>query len=97
MYPLAVILAVGWWRKNKEIHVYALPLSIVGWLVAVYHNLLYYHLIGQQTFACTLGASCSERYIHWLGFITIPLLSLTAFTIINGCLLFSIYFKRLHK
>jgi disulfide bond formation protein DsbB len=35
---------------------------------------------------CRAGVPCSLHYIHWLGFITIPVLSLTAFTLITALL-----------
>lgn len=84
MYPLAAILAVGILRKDKGIYYYVLPLSITGWLVAFYHNLLQWGII---TVPCTVGVSCVTRYAGWFGFITIPLLSLAAFTVINICML----------
>ncbi|MGE3492954.1 MAG: disulfide bond formation protein B, partial [Vicinamibacterales bacterium] len=65
---------------------YAWPLAAGGLAVAVYHNLLYYHLIPESITPCTTGVSCTSRQIEWLGFITIPLLSLTAFTLIAAAL-----------
>lgn len=84
MYPLVAILAVGILRKDKAIWAYVLPLSILGWLVAAYHNLLYYGVIQQ---VCVQGVSCTTRFFAWFGFMTIPLLSLIAFTVITTCLL----------
>jgi disulfide bond formation protein DsbB len=37
---------------------------------------------------CKSGVPCSKDYINWLGFITIPILAFTAFTIITICLVF---------
>ena len=87
MYPLVVVLAVGIIRKDIHARFYALPLTIGGLLIAVYHNLLYYHIIPESISPCVQGVSCTSRQIEWLGFITIPLLSLGAFTVISGCLL----------
>jgi len=86
MYPLVVILLVGLSEKNNQIHRYILPLSVTGWLIAIYQNLLVYNFIPQSSFSCRTGLSCSLGYINWLGFITIPLLSLIAFTVINICM-----------
>lgn len=83
MYPLVVILAVGIVLKDKKVSLYALPLSIIGTIIALYHNLMYYKIIPQTIAPCEIGASCFTRYIEWMGFITIPLLSLIAFMIIN--------------
>lgn len=87
MYPLVAIIAVGILRKDKKIYQYVLPLSITGFIIAAYHNLLYYKILPESIQPCTLGISCTTRQIEWLGFITIPLMSLTAFAIITTCML----------
>lgn len=87
MYPIAIITTVGLATQDRRVARYVWPFALTGLGVAVYHNLLYYHLIPDSITPCTTGVSCTERQIEWLGFITIPLLSLTAFCIIIGCLL----------
>lgn len=87
MYPLAVIITVGLATEDRGVSRYAWPLALIGLAVATYHNLLYYHIIPDSITPCATGVSCTERQIEWLGFITIPLLSLTAFVMIIGCLL----------
>jgi disulfide bond formation protein DsbB len=91
MYPLTVILAVGILEKNKKIYRYVFPISIVGWIIAFYHNLIQYNFIPETIKTCSVIGSCTERYIDWYGFITIPLMSLTAFTVIN---IYMIIFKK---
>jgi disulfide bond formation protein DsbB len=86
MYPLAVITTVGLVTRDRRAGHYAWPLTLAGLVVAAYHNLLYYHLIPDSITPCATGVSCTDVQIEWLGFITIPLLSLTAFCIIVGCL-----------
>lgn len=85
MYPIVLIAAVGIIRRDKALATYVLPLSITGWLISLYHNLLYYKILPESITPCQLGVSCTTRQIEWLGFITIPLLSLVAFTVINVC------------
>ena len=79
MYPLGVILAVSIVRRDGMARLYGLPLAIGGGLVAVYHNLLYYNIIPDSITPCSSGVSCTSKQLEWLGFITIPLLSLVAF------------------
>ena len=87
MYPLVVVSTIGLvWRDAGSTR-YAWPLVAGGLVVAAYHNLLYYHLIPESITPCTTGVSCTSRQIEWLGFITIPLLSLIAFLTIAGNLL----------
>lgn len=83
MYPLVIILAVGIWKKDKNLPFFVLPLSIAGAIIAIYHNLLYYKIIPESAAPCILGVSCTTKQIEWFGFITIPLLSLLAFTSIT--------------
>lgn len=88
MYPLIVILTVGILEKNKNIYKYVLPFSLLGMGVALFQNLLYYKIIPETAAPCTLGVSCTTKYIEWFGFITIPLLSLAGFSIITAIMLF---------
>jgi disulfide bond formation protein DsbB len=85
MYPIVLIAAVGIIRRDKALATYVLPLSITGWLISLYHNLLYYKILPESITPCQLGVSCTTRQIEWLGFITIPLLTFGAFTVINVC------------
>lgn len=87
MYPLVVIIAIGIAKRDPMWKWYALPLSLSGLALAVYHNLLYYHIIPESITPCMEGVSCTSVQLEWLGFITIPLLSLTAFTIMTAILL----------
>jgi disulfide bond formation protein DsbB len=86
MYPLVVIFMVGIMRKDKYVHHYALPLGIVGFLIALYHNLLYFGFIPEVLQPCVNGVSCTAKQLQLFGFITIPLLSLMAFSMIIVCL-----------
>jgi disulfide bond formation protein DsbB len=95
MYPLVFILAVGMIRKDKKIYTYVLPLSLTGLSIAMYHNLLYYNILPESAAPCVAGVSCTTKFISWFGFVTIPLLSLIAFSVITVCMLIS--WKRLQK
>jgi disulfide bond formation protein DsbB len=83
MYPLVIIFALGYIKKDSDCCSYSTPLVIGGLGFAIYHNLLYYGVIPKSITACTLGVSCTSKQIEWLGFITIPLLSLFAFSILS--------------
>ncbi len=88
MYPLVLIIATGIVLRDARMMSYALPLCLAGLAVAVYHNLLYYGVIPETLTPCTQGASCTERQIEWLGFVTIPLLGLASFVAVALCLFF---------
>lgn len=82
MYPLALILLTGVLSFDRKIVKYSAPLALTGWIIAVYHNLLYYKILPESISPCVRGISCTTVQINWAGFITIPLLSLAAFTFI---------------
>src|SRR6266498_1030074 len=86
LYPLVIIIGVGIIKKDKYLPYYVLPLTIIGGLISIYHNLLYYHLLPNSATPCELGVSCTTKFIEWFGFITIPLLSLAAFIVITGAI-----------
>lgn len=88
MYPLVLIVGVGIVARDARMKIYALPLCLTGLAIAIYHNLLYYGIVPESISPCTQGISCTSRQIEWLGFVTIPLLALTAFAGIALCLLF---------
>lgn len=90
LFPLVFILATGLFPCDKSVVRYALPLAAAGWLVALYHNLLYSGIIPKSIQPCSRGVSCTEDYISLFGFLTIPMLSLLSFSTILA-LLFILY------
>ena len=96
MYPLVVILLAGLFPVSKHVIKFSLPLAIIGFVIAVYHNLLYYHILPESIAPCRSGISCTTVQIEWLGFITIPFLSLVGFTLIIT-LLFITWRKLSHE
>ncbi len=88
LFPLVIILATALFPFDKRVIVYSLPLAIIGWFVAFYHNLLYSGIIPQDLQPCSKGISCTEKYIYLFGFLTIPMLSLIAFSMIILLLIF---------
>ena len=80
MYPLIVILGVGFSTQDRRNFLYSFPLILTGWLLSAYHNLLYYQIIPESLAPCSAGASCTEKQLELFGFLTIPLMSLLAFS-----------------
>lgn len=87
LFPLVVILAVGLFPLDRGVVRYALPLTGIGWLIAAYHNLVYFGIVPENLSPCSQGVSCSEEYVKLLGFLSIPLMSLLAFTAIAALLI----------
>ena len=86
MFPLVLILPIGLFPFDWKVVRYALPLAIIGWLFAVFHMLLVAGVIPEKLEPCIQGVPCSERVIDWFGFVTIPLLSVAAFSFIIALL-----------
>lgn len=82
MFPLALMLAVALLSSDVLVVRYALPLAIAGAGVAAYHCLLVWGVVPKDLVPCGQGPSCAEVKLELLGFITLPLLSLAAFSLI---------------
>jgi disulfide bond formation protein DsbB len=83
LYPLIIVLTVGIWRRDEDLPWYVLPFSILGIIVAVYHNLIYYHIIPESLTPCTVQLPCTVKDFTLWGFISIPTMSLVAFILIT--------------
>ena len=82
MYPLAVILAAGLIMRDRNVPKYALFLAIPGALASTYHILLQKVPAFARLETCVMGVPCSADYLNLFGFITIPMLALTAFLMV---------------
>lgn len=85
LYPLVLIIGIGVARKDPQYLWYAWPLAVIGWVIAVYHNLIYYHIVPAAEFTCNDLVPCTTPFAIF-GWFSIPLLSLLAFTSIIVCL-----------
>lgn len=82
LYPIVVISGVGVIRKTNEWPITTLILAGIGWVMALYHSLLQWSIIPESIAPCTLGVSCVTPELDIFGFITIPFMSLVAFSVI---------------
>ena len=61
LFPLVVILARGLLPFDRGAVRYGLPLAILGWLVAVYHSLVYAGFVPESLLPCSMVVSCMEE------------------------------------
>ncbi len=81
MYPLFVTLLVGGLRRDREVYTYVLPPAIIGAGFAIYHTQL--QAFPQQHGPFCKGFDpCTVRYVWEFGFVSIPFMSLAAFSFI---------------
>lgn len=95
MYPLVILFTVAIIRKDKNIPYYVLPMTIIGSLIAAYQYLLQMTPLGAvELTKCDLTNPCSKIDAIYLGFITIPLMSLAAFFLISIMMIILIKSKK---
>jgi disulfide bond formation protein DsbB len=82
MYPQLFLLGMATFRNDKRIIPYVLPLSVIGGSISIYHYAEQKIPALAKIAPCTIGVPCNKDYLNFFGFITIPLLALTAFTLI---------------
>ena len=83
MYPQVITLGLALWLKDRGAVDSSIALSGLGAMIAGWH---YYNQIAPVSnlpcAAVGYSASCAQRFILEYGYITIPLMSLTAFVLI---------------
>lgn len=80
MYPQVLILGIATFKNDFGVQKYIIPLSLIGAAIAIYHYLLQMSPI---PLPCTDEiASCAAKQFASFGYITIPMMSLTAFLLI---------------
>jgi disulfide bond formation protein DsbB len=83
MYPLVIVLGIATARKDLNQTIYVLPITIVGMCTSAYHYAIEKTNWFEHSGNICGIVPCDAEYINWLGFITIPFLALTAFTLIT--------------
>ena len=63
MFPLVLILPIGLFPFDARVIRYALPLAMLGWLIAVFHQLLVVGVIPESLKPCAQGVPCSVKVI----------------------------------
>lgn len=98
MYPLVIIFSVAIFKKDKNIASYVLPITILGMIISFYHYLLQMTPLADVTpISCNAYGPCREVQALFLGFVTIPFLSLSAFTIITILMLILLKYKNVKR
>lgn len=82
MYPLVIIFGLAAIKKDNSVIEYGLGLVIIGTIIALYHNYIYYTAVTSSGF-CSIVAPCTQKYITGFSYLSIPLMALSAFLIIG--------------
>lgn len=88
MYPLVIILGISLFKPEIKVKLITIILSIIGLLIAIYHILLQYF---PSVFPCSDEvANCALIQFTYFGYITIPVMSASAFLLIIILMLFGL-------
>lgn len=83
IYPQAVLLVLALMKKNRDVLYQIAALSGIGFIISVYQTYLQYG--GSALAPCSttgLAVSCAQKNFLEFGYITIPVMALTGFTMI---------------
>ena len=79
-FPMVFLFGIALWKKDRQVTTYAMPLLLVGFLIAVYQTFVYYFGSASDIPCDATGVSCYQRIVsEFGGYISVPMLSLTAF------------------
>ncbi len=84
MYPQVILLAIALWKRDRNVARYILALCLIGAAYAAYHYYIQmYDIIASPANPATpcdaTGESCVKTPFAQFGYITIPMMALTAF------------------
>lgn len=78
MYPLVVILAVAWLRRDTQVWRTAVPIAAIGAAISAWHIAIEQRpsLAGD---VCDPAAPCALKWVEEFGFLTLPTMALIGF------------------
>ena len=80
MYPLPILLGIALFKKDNKISSYAIPLSIIGGIISIYHYST--QILNNSAICSADSVSCSLGISFVYSYISIPMMALTAFALI---------------
>jgi disulfide bond formation protein DsbB len=86
MYPQVLILGFALWGRHKESRALldlSLVMSAIGGVIALYHYLMQLGFVPEGSCAAVgYSVSCAKTFVLQFGYITIPMMALSAFFLI---------------
>ena len=79
IYPQVTLLGLALWKKDRGVSLYSIALAIVSGSIGAYQY--YGQMFNPSVLPCGvigLTPACSQRFIVEFGYITIPMMSITA-------------------
>ncbi len=82
MYPLVFLLGMAIWRNDRTFAPYAIMMSVVGGIIALYHYIVQLGFAPAPCSVSGYSVSCAKVFVLRFGYITIPVMALSAFALI---------------
>ncbi len=89
MYPQVILLGIALWKRDFNISLYSIILSVIGGLLALNHYIL--QTTGSSFIPCSAvgySVACSKVFTMHLGYITIPFMALSGFVLMTLSMIF---------
>ena len=81
MYPNVILFAVAWWRRDRNVRFYVLPLVLIGICISTYHYLLE-RFPDTVSYACTNNIPCETVWVWKFHFLSIPGMAWVGFALL---------------
>jgi disulfide bond formation protein DsbB len=89
LYPQVALFAVALlWKRDRAIADYSIALSLVGLGIAIYHHVLQMYPMGSLPCPAEGGVSCGQILFLEFGYITYPMMAISAFAFLIILMLF---------
>jgi len=95
MFPTLFLFATALWDNDRRVVRYAAPLLSIGFLISVYHNFNYYFGETSSAPCDATGVSCYQHLVSVFGgYISIPMMALSAFVALLTLLAVAHFYKK---
>ena len=81
MYPNVILFAVAWWRRDRDVRFYVLPLVLIGICISTYHYLLE-RFPDSVSYSCTNDIPCDTVWVWKFHFLSIPGMAWVGFALL---------------
>jgi disulfide bond formation protein DsbB len=95
MFPTFFLFATALWDRDRKVIRYAAPLLSAGFLVSAYQNFFYYFGENSSAPCDATGVSCYQHVVsEFGGYISIPMMALSAFFALLTLLAVAHFYKK---
>ena len=87
MYPLVIVLAVAWLRRDLQVWKTVLVFVVIGAPLSLYHWLVERVPAFAESSSCSITVPCTTPYFEKLGFVTLAWMAMSSFLLIGVLML----------